>query len=162
MAAPETAPLNYALRLLARKAYSEKAMREKLLSRFPEPAIVNKTMDKLRSMNYLNDPRLAVELARSRLLDHHWGPRRARQELVFRHLLPAGIVAEAIQTALTEQDEEEILNQAVKKWLRSHGEIMDIRDLLRLNNFLLRQGFNPERIRSRLAEFRLRNEDTLT
>ena len=162
MAAPEPAPLNYALRLLARKAYSEKALQGKLSSRFPDPAAVHKTMDKLRSMNYLNDPRLAAELARSRILDHRWGPRRVKQGLVFRHLLPAGIVAEAIQAALAEQGEAETLNQAVNKWVRSHGEIMDIRDLLRLNNFLLRQGFNPDQIRHRLAEFRLRNEDTLT
>lgn len=96
----ETA-LGYALRLLTRKAYTEKALREKLLSRFSELE-VEEALARLKGYGYLDDlafARTFVEARRAK-----YGPLklkallRARgfSEEVVEAVLPSAAVEEAL------------------------------------------------------------------
>jgi SOS response regulatory protein OraA/RecX len=158
MAPDDTRLLQYAVRLLARKGYPEKALRERLLRRSPDPAAVEKVIDKLKGLNYLNDFHWAGLCARAWAAERHWGPHRIRHELAARGV-DAAVAEAALAGALAEHPEPDILESAVARWLRVSGPPRSLQDLKRLESFLARRGFTFERIRERLAEIHLPAED---
>ena len=150
--------LQYAGRLLSRKAYSEHALRQKLTGRFgPDPAIEN-VIDKLKALNYLNDLQLAADLAAGWAGRKGWGSRRIRHELQSR-----GYAGEAVEAAAARADAEhepgQRLEEAVAKWLRIHGAPGRLGDLKRLENYLLRQGFEPHLIGKRISAISILPEE---
>ena len=59
--------MDYALRILSMRDYSESTMREKLYQRF-ERKEAEETIEKLKELNYINDLRYAENFASSNLL----------------------------------------------------------------------------------------------
>ncbi len=158
MESPEKALLHYAVRLLARKSYSVQSMRRKLERRQGAGPAVEKVIDKLAGLNYLNDFRFAVMYARSRLLERQWGPRRITHELVSQ-----GVAEETAERALdeilTSHPERQIFDSAVAKWHRTHGPVRDLKELKRLNDYLIRQGFSLALIRETVTRTRFAEEE---
>src|SRR5437870_9943497 len=56
-------PLDYAYRLLARRAYSEQELADKLLAKGFTAAVVTRTVVRLKTQGYLDDVRLAADQA---------------------------------------------------------------------------------------------------
>ena len=152
------AALRHALRLLARKGYFENALREKLRARCPDPDAVEKVIDKLRSLNYLNDLHLAAGLARGWREERSWGRHRIVHELVRRGL--AKDAAEAsIQPLFAEQTEAGALAKAAAKWQRQHGPAKSAADRKKLADYLARRGFDFADIRRHVPRIDTDGED---
>jgi len=74
-------PLNYAYQLLARRAYSEQELAEKMLAKgFTERAVAH-TIERLLAQGYLNDAQLAVDQI-ERLRKQGFGQHRIRAKLI--------------------------------------------------------------------------------
>jgi SOS response regulatory protein OraA/RecX len=168
------AALRHALRLLARKGYFENALREKLRARCPDPDAVEKVIDKLKSLNYLNDLHLAAGLARGwreerdLLLaaslargwreERSWGRHRVVHELMRRGLSKDAAEA-SIQPLFAEQTEAGALARAVAKWQRSHGPAKSAADRKKLADYLARRGFDFADIRRQVPRIDTDGED---
>ncbi|WP_408033254.1 regulatory protein RecX [Thermus filiformis] len=95
----ETA-LGHALALLARRAYTEKALREKLLARFGQ-AEVEEALRRLKDYGYLDDRAFARAFVEAR---KKYGPLKLKALLRAR-----GVPEEVVQEAVPEAGPEEAL-----------------------------------------------------
>jgi len=159
MPVPQRDILQYAGRLLSRKAYSEHALRQKLERRFGAGPAIEIVIDKLKALNYLNDLQLAADLAAGWAGRKGWGTRRIRHELQSR-----GYPGEAVQTAASRADAEseprQRLEEVLAKWVRIHGTPVRLSELKKLENHLLRQGFEAHLIGERISAIPISFEDT--
>lgn len=78
-------PLDYAYRLLGRRAYSTAGLAAKMRATGFSPDVVEQAVARLTGQSYLNDARLAAELT-ERLQARGFGPAAIRQKLVSRRL----------------------------------------------------------------------------
>jgi regulatory protein len=103
---PLLSPLDYAYRLLARRAYSEQGLAEKMLSTGFTEAAVARTVERLKEQGYLNDTLLAADQA-ERLRKQGFGRERIRAKL-----LQKGLASETIDSALVAEESPEELEEA--------------------------------------------------
>jgi regulatory protein len=87
--------LDYAYRLLARRAYSERELTEKMLAKGFTKQAVLRTVDRLLAQGYLNDAQLAADQV-ERLRQQGFGDERIRLRLVQK-----GLARETVEEALT-------------------------------------------------------------
>lgn len=80
-------PLDYAYRLLARRAYSEQELTNKLLAKGFTEAAVTRTVGRLTAQGYLDDTRLAADQA-ERLRERGFGPEAIKTKLAQKGLSP--------------------------------------------------------------------------
>ncbi|GAB4237481.1 MAG: hypothetical protein Kow00109_11420 [Acidobacteriota bacterium] len=142
--------LDYAVRLLARRAYSTEELRRRLLRRGAEPRLVDDTIRRLRRLGYLDDRTFALNRATYRRTVEFWSDRRIEFEL--RRL---GVDAKMMRLALAQANQElsepEALKQVVARWLRVHGEPASWKQLKRLFDHCIRAGYPPGQVRHELA-----------
>ncbi|MER3451340.1 MAG: recombination regulator RecX [Thermus sp.] len=93
----ETA-LGYALRLLAQRAYTEKALREKLLARF-SPLEVEEALSRLKGYGYLDDRAFARAFVEAR---KRYGPLKLKALLRARGV-PEEVWGEVVPEATPEE-----------------------------------------------------------
>lgn len=78
-------PLDYAYRLLARRAYSEQELANKLLATGFTEAAVTRTVERLTAQGYLDDARLAADQA-ERLRERGFGSEAIKAKLAHKGL----------------------------------------------------------------------------
>ena len=136
-----------ALRYLARRDYSSRELRARLLQRGADVDAVEETIQRLVDKGYLDDRRFAAGRVRTRRDYSRRGPNAVRAEL--REL---GIAEETILDALAEEYdpdvEQRIVSALVKKEMAEISRLED-KDLCRrrtasLQRRLLARGFQPE------------------
>lgn len=156
---PERELLAYAARILGMRALSEAGLRTRLLRRQPDRETVEKVIDKLKALHYLNDSGYAAVYARVRVQDRLHGKRRILHELREQGV-ESGVAREATEKAFSEQNEDETLRRAAERWLRLHAGPLDETRQRRLLGYLLRQGFASGACFSLLSELKRRNPQT--
>ncbi len=134
-----------ALRLLSFRAWSEQELVERLRRRGFAAKVVARVVQDLTSRGLMDDWAFASERARTRVLSHHVGPRRLKEDL--RHKGVAEEITEAtIRELFKEIDEEEVARAGAAKRLQSLRHLSTPVALRRLTAYLLRQGFSPETV----------------
>lgn len=147
--------LQAAVRLLAAKAYTRKSLSERLTARFPdEGAIIEKVVDLLAGLGYIDDFAYAVGFARSRLLERGWGARRVERQLEAAGV-PENLAARVVADVLAERPEAGLLADAADRWVERNGPPANLKGLRRLGDYLIRQGFSPDRVCAHLETVRL-------
>jgi len=142
--------LDYAMRLLARRAYSSEELRRRLSRRSDDPAEIQAVLNRLTDLQLLDDRSFSQQRAIRRRTVDFWGKRRIQLEL--RQLgLDARMIRLALHQAEQELPESEALARAVERWLRLHGEPSRLRALKRLYEYCLRLGYPAETVREKLA-----------
>jgi regulatory protein len=135
-----------ALRYLARRSHSRWELFTKVTRKgFPRRDI-NRALDRLEELGYLNDRSFALEYSRYRLKQSPRG-----RKLLAVELLKRGIARELTEEVLAEVyqefPEEELVSGLVQKWRRTHpGEITGA-EIKKLSQSLGRKGFGWEQIR---------------
>jgi regulatory protein len=145
------------LALLARRELSQAQLQQRLTRRKFDAADIDAAIARLRDERALDDRRTAVACARTELRVKHHG--RAR---VVRRVEALGISRELAQEAVAEvfddQDEDELLRDAVERRLR-HG--IDLRDpavFRRMHRYCVNRGFEPDRVTTILRNRAKKNE----
>jgi regulatory protein len=135
-------------------------LRRALVARGHPPDEVEAALERLRRERYLDDASYAERYARSRLAHHGHGRGLIRQGLRRRGV--ARPHAEAgLESALGEVDERSVLDSLARRYWKTHTRVEPERRLPRLWAFLVRRGFAPGLVRSRLGALWPRWSDAL-
>lgn len=144
--------MNRAVKLLAAKPRSVGELRERLMEKYwTDESIVAAVIEKLEEYGYLNDEKYAGDLALSKLRQKPQGKRRLKQALSQKPLSKEHIDA-AIGSAFEKMPESELIDAAIEKRLRLKGVPETREDMKKFFDHLLRQGFDLDLIRSKMAE----------
>ena len=133
-------PLDYAYRLLGRRAYSTAGLAAKMRATGFSPHTVERTVARLSNQGYLNDARLAAELTQG-LQARGFGPAAIRQKLVH-HQLDATLIE---QTLDARQPAFEL--EAARKLLASRfpaDALQQAKTYARALRLLMRRGYSGE------------------
>lgn len=149
---PATA-LQYAVRLLSARPYSEKKLREKLAARGYEPSEIGYALKRLCDERLLDDRRFAEEFVRARL---SLRPRAAA--VLARELRQRGIaagLAKSVAEELAPRDSDaELARELVRRKQSAYKNLEPETRYRRLSSLLARRGFSYDTIRSVLREER--------
>ncbi len=144
--------MNRAVRLLAAKPRSVEELRQRLLEKeWTISAIVDEVLEKLKEYNYLDDDQFAKSFASAKLREKPLGKRRLQQTLSQKKL-DKETVAQAIENVYEDTPEDEVIERAIKKRLRSKGKPETREDSKKFYDYLMRQGFSYDLISSKMRE----------
>jgi regulatory protein len=129
-----------AVKLLAAKPRSVAELRERLLERCSNKAIVETVIARLREYGYLDDERYAQGYASAKLRQQPIGRRRLQQSLQMKKVDRA-VADEALDQVFAETPEEELIDRAIEKRVRLRGRPKTRAEAKSLFDHLLRQGF---------------------
>lgn len=142
--------MNRAIRLLAAKPRSVRELRERLLEKmWTDEAIVESVIEKLTEYKYLDDEQFARDVAISKLRQNPQGKRRL-QMTMSQKKLDKDTVDAAIATAYDEMPEDELIDTAIQKRLRTKGKPETREDAKKFYDHLLRRGFGYDLIRTKM------------
>jgi len=127
-------------KLLAAKARSVAELRERLLERCSDKAVVETVIARLREYGYLDDERYAVSYASSRVRQSPVGRRRLEQSLAMKKI-DRSVADEALDQVFAEIPEEVLIDRAIEKRVRLRGRPKTRAEAKSLFDHLLRQGF---------------------
>ena len=147
-----------AVKLLARRAYSRRAIEERLMTKGHDRERVDEALSRLASSGALDDEEYARRFIAER------GRARGRERLLS-ELEARGVDPEVAARALAEaqddgeRDERDALAAAVRRRLGAAPGTADRGRLARVYNALLSEGFEPGRIASALVPYGFRRDD---
>jgi len=145
---------NYCVWLLSRRAYTEKALVDKLNKKEAKEEVIEQVIDKLKEIKYLDDEVYAESYVNSR-------KRRKGANSIRSELWRKGVSEEIIESALSELSQGEQLETAInivlrEKWRFSKGDIR--KDKARAYAFLARRGFDSDIAQMALTASKLFDE----
>jgi regulatory protein len=128
-----------AMNLLARREHSLGELRQKLLRRFDDPAMLETQLQKLVEENLQSDDRFAESFARQRA-GRGYGPARVRQEMREKNLSDIAI-ARAFETA--ELDWWALAEKVYRKKFGEPGAL-ELKEKARRVRFMQYRGFSAD------------------
>ena len=138
---------NYVYRILARRMYTTREIRNKLLERGYVDKIIEDVIATLERYGYLNDKTYAEEWIQSRMRSKPKGKFALRQELGQKGI-EKSIIEDALSQAFNESEEAEMaLNVARRKYNSYRGDD-PVAARRKLQAFLLRRGFDFETVKN--------------
>ncbi|HJY83277.1 MAG TPA: regulatory protein RecX [Candidatus Binatia bacterium] len=140
-------PLDYAYRLLARRAYSEQELTDKLLATGFTAVAVTRTVARLKTQGYLDDARLAADQA-ERLRARGFGSEGIRAKLAQK-----GLSSDSVAPTLETSEENQDLDSA-QRFLASRFSVDALKEPqthARAFRLLLRRGYPQEIVESLLG-----------
>jgi regulatory protein len=138
-----------AAKLLAAKARSVAELRERLLERCSDKAVVELVIARLREYGYLDDERYAVSYASSKVRQSPLGRRRLEQSLAMKKV-DRSVADEALNLVFAETPEEVLIDRAIEKRVRLRGRPKTRAEAKSLFDYLLRQGFPFELVSEKI------------
>jgi regulatory protein len=138
----------YALNLLAQRAYTVRNLRRKLTQKEFEPAEAEKALERLQANGLLDDHKFATEFARQRLVVAGASVRRVEQDLIRRGISPESAKA-ATRAVVDEEDLDfgDSLDRLARKKLATLGDLEPQIKRRRLFGFLARRGYELDDIK---------------
>ena len=140
--APKTAK-SQALRYLTYRDRSERELTLYLEKKGHAPSVIQKTLQDLAKLNYVNDQRFAMEWGRSRIEGKKFGKVRVRHELSAK-----GVASHIIETTLNSlynsHPELELAQACARKKLESLHGLEPEKKIRRLVQYLQRRGFSAD------------------
>jgi regulatory protein len=134
---------NRALKLVASRSKTEGEMRDYLRRKDASPALVDTILNKLSDIDLINDEKYARSFVNDRLLLRPTSRRKIIAELKKKHIKQS-----TIDSALTDYSgDPHALNEVIRQKRRQEK----YKDNLKLMQYLARQGFNYDDIRSALS-----------
>jgi regulatory protein len=135
-----------AAKLLGARPHFRKQLHEKLARRGYENGEIEVALDHLTSLGYLDDAKLAAQVATDRATRAGEGARRVRAELL-RRGADEGVIADAITGAIPTDDREAALETARRHLARGGPRARDP-----IARYLDRKGFSERAILRALRE----------
>lgn len=143
-------PKEYALYLLKSRDRSSGEIRAKMKQRGFSSDQINETLNFLLKKKFICDREFAKKYLHYQLSLRPYGRHRLRLKLKQLYL-PADLIEEAL-SELRENQAEELIHEAVEKWLGSHRQMPPAERRQKLFRFLLSRGFDWEEIRRECAQ----------
>jgi len=148
-----------ALGMLARRSRSEGEMREHLIARRgAETSAVEDCIGKLKELGYLNDELFAHNYASYRVSLKPVGRAQVARELA-RKKISTHAAGDALDVVFGEGEEERLIDQAIARHIRTHGQPQGRAAAKRLFDHLARRGFEYDLITRKLRELKTSIEE---
>jgi len=138
----------YALRLLAARAYSEGELKQRLLRRAQAPSDAEQVLCALKERRLLDDRRFAEAFAISRLESEGFGWRRTLAELR-RRKVDRQLAQEVVEATYQQVDEVQLIEDYLKRKYRQGdlaARLQEPRELASVYRRLRRAGFGSGNI----------------
>jgi regulatory protein len=145
----------YAVRVLAGRAYSTGELREQLRRKAARAADVDPTIARLKEYGYLDDRKYAENFAAARLENQGLGKTRVLADLSRRRVAPA-VAQQTVGKVYREVDEEALAEQFVRRKFRlapKENLFREEREMASAYRRLLRAGFRSATIVTVLKKF---------
>jgi regulatory protein len=151
---PRERVMTAALRMISTRSYSEGQLRERLMKReSAEEGLVEDCIRRLKEMGYVNDDAFAHNYASSRVRAKPVGRARLARELALKKVAPNRI-NEALDLVFGEVAEETLIDLAIGRRIRTHGQPSDRAASKRMFDHLARLGFEYDLIIRKLRALR--------
>jgi regulatory protein len=148
-----------AVKLISAKSRSVAELRERLLQgRNASKADVDAVISRLREYGYLDDERFAFSYASLRIKQRPIGRRRLERDLKFKKI-DSAVTGEALELVYAETPEDEIIDRAIEKRIRTKGKPKNRLEAKSLFDHLLRQGFSLELVSEKVRALSLADVD---
>jgi SOS response regulatory protein OraA/RecX len=141
----------YAVRLLARRAFGTEELRRRLHRRGDHNE-AEEVLVRLTRQGYLNDEEFADGRALICRTRKHWGNLRITQDLK-RLGLNARMIRLAINRLDEARPEREGLKKVIASWVKAKGNPGTAADLKKLYDRCFRLGYRSDLVREELADF---------
>jgi regulatory protein len=160
----QTLAKHKALQLLNYRMRSEHELRAKLFEKEFPPEIIDRTIEDLRALGYLDDDKFARALIHDAQLKQPTGKNRLQQKLRSKGI-PSAIINHVLAETFSEDDETAAALTAAKKRLRHYSQSrkpVDSQELpRRIARYLAQRGFPWPSISVVLKKL-FKNHDSLT
>ena len=143
-----------AFKLLSFRMRSIAEMRKRLNEKSFSQIEIDHVIDKLTKLNYLNDVEFGKAFVKEKIKNKKIGPKAIKSEL-FPHQLSPDFVDELIESVYKKYKINDLITFHLKRKKIKKNTQMDKSDLSRLNNYLLRKGFEWDNINGLYVEWGL-------
>ncbi len=155
---PNKSALQYAVKLLSTRPYSERKLGEKLTRRLFERDEVQQALLRLKRERLLDDEKFADDFVRTRLTSRPRATTALIRDLLARGI-PMDIARKVVQASVQPGDEEELARDLIRRKWDASLSLDSATRRRRLGGLLARRGFSPEVIRKVLREFERSDPD---
>jgi regulatory protein len=139
-----------ALKMLGRRELSEAQLRERLARRGYDAGAIDDAVARLSAERAIDDVRVAESIVRTATSVRRRGKLRVGLALE-RAGIAAATARKAVDEAFATIDEDAYIEAAIIKRLHGRDTIADDREYQRLYRYLVNQGFDSDRILTRLT-----------
>ena len=143
-----------AFKLLSFRMRSIAEMRKRLKEKSFSQIEIDHVIDKLTKLNYLNDVEFGKAFVKEKIKNKKIGPKAIKSEL-FPHQLSPDFVDELIESVYKKYKINDLITFHLKRKKIKKNTRMNKSDLSRLNNYLLRKGFEWDNINGLYVEWGL-------
>ena len=143
-----------AFKLLSFRMRSIAEMRKRLNEKSFSQIEIDHVIDKLTKLNYLNDVEFGKAFVKEKIKNKKIGPKAIKSEL-FPHQLSPDFVDELIESVYKKYKINDLITFHLKRKKIKKNTQMNKSDLSRLNNYLLRKGFDWDNINDLYVEWGL-------
>ena len=143
-----------AFKLLSFRMRSIAEMRKRLKEKSFSQIEIDHVIDKLTKLNYLNDVEFGKAFVKEKIKNKKIGPKAIKSEL-FPHQLSPDFVDELIESIYKKYKINDLITFHLKRKKIKKNTQMNKSDLSRLNNYLLRKGFEWDNINGLYVEWGL-------
>jgi len=143
-----------AFKLLSFRMRSIAEMRKRLKEKSFSQIEIDHVIDKLTKLNYLNDVEFGKAFVKEKIKNKKIGPKAIKSEL-FPHQLSPDFVDELIESVYKKYKIDDLITFHLKRKKIKKNTQMNKSDLSRLNNYLLRKGFEWDNINGLYVEWGL-------
>ncbi len=137
---------SYVYRILARRMYTTREIRDKLVERGYVDKIIEDVIATLERYGYLNDKTYAQEWIESRMRSKPKGKIALRRELESKGI-DRSIIEDALSQAFDQSKESEMALDLARRKARSFNADDPVAAKRKLQSFLLRRGFDFETVK---------------
>lgn len=134
--------LNLAFKMVGRRSRTVAQLRQKLEEKSgASNEIIERVIKRLLELGYLDDENFAYQFATNKLNIKALGRNRLERSLKEKKV-PDDIAKKALNEVFAEQDEEELCENALSKYLRINGKPTEAKENKKLFSYLIRLGFS--------------------
>lgn len=146
---------NYAAKLISSKSYTEKAIKEKLLSHIGDEEITEKTVEFLKEYKLIDDVDYAKRYAHDLVYLKKFGIRQVKWKLKEK-----GITDEIIDKTIEELDFDDTVSENLNSLIiKKLGGNLDIKNIMKVKRYLASRGYGFDEINSAFSHIKAEGED---
>ena len=143
-----------AYRLLSYRMRSVSEMKKRLKDKSFSTDEIENTIDHLLKLNYLNDQEFCRAFSNEKVKLKKIGPFLLKPDL-FKHGLDTELIDNCINEIYNQYNIQDLIEFHLEKKKIIKNELLDKKDKKRLDNYLIRKGFNWEQINNVYADWGL-------
>lgn len=132
-----------ALNFLSHRDRSEKEIRTKLMDVGFSGQIIELVVEDLKKISLIDDEKFAVNFGKTKLIARPMGEFLLKREL-YQKGISNELIEKAIEQVYSERKQDEIARELAAKRKKQLQNVGELKAKKRINDFLLRRGFNLE------------------